>query len=207
MELKIDVSTITNTLNEIDKTFSTCFVKELDFMYIESVPTVLCVENCIGLGFPILKPLYLYCYTELLKPNLSDDTIMKLSRSLLLVKGDLIIAYNFRKRVLSHHKELLNDEIHLLSVIFSKHPKSPAAWEHRRWCYHRKFAVAGRKALLPMELETEKELSRVMAEKYPKNYYAWLHRKWLLQYFTIEQVSYIPFPQLQLMGYCMIATR
>jgi len=46
-----------------------------------------------------------------------------------------------------------------------------------------------------------------MAEKYPKNYYAWLHRKWLLQYFTIEQVSYIPFPQLQLMGYCMIATR
>lgn len=182
------MSEIQEVIEAINKGFSSNAIKEIDFMFTNSTPYVICMENVLGLGMPILKPLYLYCYTELLKKCLSKEITMTLSRCLLLVKGDQIIAYNLRKTYLDGDISLINEEIQLLSVIFTKHPKSPAAWEHRRWCYRQKFQLTERHSLLPMELETEKELSRVMAEKYPKNYYAWLHRKWLLQFLTLDQV-------------------
>ncbi len=176
-------------VDDINNAFAVYAIKEIDFMFTTTAPFVVYMENVLGLSMPILKPLYLYCYTKLLnKASLSKDDIMNFSRCLLLVKGDQIIAYNLRKAVIIGKKDLINEEIQLLSVIFTKHPKSPAAWEHRRWCYQQKLQLIQRVVLLPMEIETERELSRQMAERYPKNYYAWLHRKWLLQYLSFDQV-------------------
>jgi protein prenyltransferase alpha subunit repeat containing protein 1 len=87
--------------------------------------------------------------------------------------------------------------------LFSRHPKSPSAWQHVRWCYIQRLSLrddsseAGKYStwdrrgnyILPAELETEREICRRSAERYPKNYYAWMHRLWLLSQMNCMQVT------------------
>lgn len=163
--------------------------------------------------------------------------IYYLSYTVLAIKGDLFQIYNFRKEFLVYFLSLpspsfsiihpslassssnssiyniklsiLLKELSYLSAVFTKHPKSPAAWEHRRWCIYERHSLLLERnkennnnknidelhnnkkdiQLSLMEIETEKELARIMASKYPKNYYAWTHRQWLLPYMNSVQLD------------------
>ena len=102
------------------------------------------------------------------------------------------MAYSLRKKVLSAQPvAAAAAELVFLQVLFTKHPKSPSSWEHRRWCLLRVHSDGGAGALaLPAAaLAVETTLCAASAEAYPKNYYAWMHRKWLLAYMNLPQLA------------------
>ena len=161
-------------------------------------------ERVLGISSAVLKPVYKAVYQECMRYVSSVKSvdhqescrlatsrweIHSLSKITLLIKGDLSFIYNLRKKLLIEDPNLIPHEIPFTSLVFSKHPKSPSGWEHRRFCYKLKHRMENKLKLLPMELVTEQELCRRSADAYPKNYYAWMHRLWLLQFFSFSQVS------------------
>jgi hypothetical protein len=85
------------------------------------------------------------------------DPLMRLTRALLVVRGDMPAALNARKLMILNEclrtirnnnggggaaaRMLLREEVpgpeselRLLEALFTLHPKSPNAWHHRRWC-------------------------------------------------------------------------
>jgi protein prenyltransferase alpha subunit repeat containing protein 1 len=195
---------------EINRIFEECDVREVDFMPTLEPPYVLFVEHVLGVSMVLLKPLYRSVYQKLMAllvtandvkkaskwdSNVANQlvqqdfwtTALRVTQVVLVVKGDLAVAYNIRKKALLHNPHLLCKEFNFSAAIFSKHPKSPSGWEHRRWCLKQHLQL--RDGLRIGETETEKELCRVMAEKYPRNYYAWMHRLWLLTFMTDDQVG------------------
>lgn len=122
---------------------------------------------------------------------------VSLSSAILIVKGDIPIVHNFRKELLQAGVLELEAELVFLSMLFSRHPKSPSAWEHRRWCLRRlaqqrrgyEEGDAEAVEIPAASIAIEAELCRRSAEAYPKNYYAWMHRLWLLPQMSDEQVN------------------
>ena len=192
-------------------------------MVLSSDESIVLVEHKLGISMAILKPLFKYSITELqkhrsvlLKPIDSISVaeaklICDLSRAILLVKGDFPPALNARKTMISNGILSASGEVQFLNVIFSKHPKSPSAWHHRRWCLQRLFLCSNISTSTSTSSSTstpegDKEWSRdreggdqsgrysfssVVAEEvalcermcdlYPRNYYSWNHRLWLAQ--------------------------
>lgn len=216
-----DLEVLTKEIYDI---FSTHDICEVDFIPSLQPPFIICDGSAFGLAYAILKPLYTYSYkslchyytemkTEKVNHSTQEDqyslsssschhqaVIDRYSLVTLLIKGDLAFAYNIRKTWLRSDLSNLSKELLLLRAIFSKHPKSPAGWDHRRWCYRQRhlqlmslqdtpFHNPTEILLSPTEIETEKEVCRIMGERYPRNYYAWMHRLWLLPQMTIYQVS------------------
>lgn len=64
--------------------------------------------------------------------------LMHNTRGILVVRGDMPAALNARKAVLLYNMNVAvcKEELRLLEVIFTLHPKSPSAWHHRRWVMH-----------------------------------------------------------------------
>lgn len=120
-------------------------------MVLSSDESIVLVEHKLGISMAVLKPLFIYSITELqkhrsvlLKPIdlITPDEaklICNLSRAILLVKGDFPPALNARKVMIENCTLSASREVQFLNVIFSKHPKSPSAWHHRRWCLLRLF--------------------------------------------------------------------
>lgn len=120
------------------------------------------------------------------------DSLMRATRTLLLVNADNATAWNARKRRLSsatsppQQSQSLSAELRFLSFLFSKHPKSSEAWAHRRWTAQRLMdreaegAEETGDALLAL-LRSELSVVEMSAERYPKNYHAWLYRRWIVQ--------------------------
>lgn len=195
---------------EICRVWSTEHVREIDFMPVVSPPYVMFAENTIGISMKIVKDLYLYAYQRFLSVAgesrliSNHDSLMQASLALLTIKADFPMAYNVRKEVLLHEDSLerYGHEIQILHTLFSRHPKSPSAWQHVRWCYTQRQRLRQQQTtnkqidtswspqalLLPSEVETEREICRRSADRYPKNYYAWMHRLWLLPSMTWPQV-------------------
>lgn len=163
-------------------------------------PAIVVVEHKLGISMGILKPLFTYASAEFhvaitrlrSQPAADVPTYRKdcthaldLSKAVLLVKGDIAMVLNFRKEMMLAAIISYESELRFLSMLFTKHPKSPGAWQHRRWCLLHMLADGH-----PVNVELEKDLCRSMAELYPKNYYAWNHRLWLLTHMTRPQVSY-----------------
>lgn len=208
MSIQLSEEQIKVILNEINELFlsSSIVLECVDFMPSVEPPYVLYAEKTIGIAYGVIKPLFRYLYQNSLlalqnynhsnqiMPQSSDTWVELITRVLLLLKGDLSFIYNLRKRIILNNPQYLTKEIPLLKVIFSKHPKSPSGWEHRRWCYYQR--QRGKLDQTPsrefhlslMEVITEQELCKIMAEKYPKNYYAWMHRLWLLPSCEFPQV-------------------
>lgn len=190
-------------------------MREIDFMPVLSPPYVLYAENTMGISMKVIKDLYLYAYQRFLSISnqnrqLSDSaSLMQASLALLTIKADFPMAYNVRKEVLLTEDTLerYGQEIQKLHTLFSRHPKSPSAWQHVRWCYlqRQRLRESSQKKqietiwppgaiLLPSEIETEREICRRSADRYPKNYYAWMHRLWLLPSMTLSQVWSLKIP-------------
>lgn len=179
-------------------------VKEIDFMPVSQPPYVVLESSTLGIAMTQLKSVYAYVYRQLLccieglqrkeAPSSGFEGLWtdlhKYSLVALTIKGDLLIAYTARKKLLAHHPHRLDKEFLLLQAVFSKHPKSPSGWEHRRWCYRQLRGDKSQSFSLSIaEIETERDLCQQMADKYPKNYYAWMHRLWLLPYMTAHQMD------------------
>ena len=124
--------------------------------------------------------------------------IASLSRALLLVKADNVMALNFRKQLVQLGLIPLADELHLSSLSLHLHPKHANSWHHRRWCLARttKFELApsseGCWGLGSQEMQDEElALCHLVAHNCPKNYYTWIHRLWVLQFMDEKQVSFV----------------
>jgi hypothetical protein len=185
-------------LLQIDNIFHDSQVDEVGYMMNTDGPLVLFSDKNLGISTTIVKPLYKYSlvkFSALNKSLHSDFTIadfqhdiISLSRILLIIKGDLPMAFKYRKLLIESNLLSIGDEITFLNILFSKHPKTPSGWFHRRWCLDLNRQRQGRADLTCGEIETEREFCRNMCERNPKNYYAWTYRQWLLSFMTNVQV-------------------
>jgi hypothetical protein len=201
----------------------------------DDVSITVVMDHKLGIAAWALKPIFLHSmpmFMELLatlrkiQPGfLTIDSIRNdqiaaivdkaigLSSAILIVKGDIPIVHNFRKELLEAGALDFEAELLFLSMLFTRHPKSPSAWEHRRWCLRRmninhahiKEGENNRNSAYPYprsswaadappllsagSVAAEAELCRLSAEAYPRNYYAWMHRLWLLPHMSDEQVG------------------
>jgi hypothetical protein len=199
-------------LKDVDDAFtSDPMINELGIIMSSPPPNLILIDHKLGLSCKILKPLFSYAIDEFHSilndvkygrkelSNMSvQDDILRLTRAILLVKGDMPMAYNLRKQLLVSSLLLdVDNELLFLSFLFSHHPKSPSSWQHRRWCLNirnsknkcNKGEVKVTTFLSDVEMNVELDLCTIMSEKYPKNYYSWLHRLWLLQGMNIVQLE------------------
>jgi hypothetical protein len=174
-------------------------------------PVVVLEQHKLGLSAGALRPLFAYAAAEFQtaaarlreRPeaeaaadsdgnSFRQDCIhaLNLSKAVLLVKGDIAMVINFRKEMIVEGITTCADELRFIAVLFTRHPKSPGGWQHRRWCLQR-MLLDGQ----PLDVERELELCSRMAELYPKNYYAWNHRLWVLSHMSAPQVT-LPYPIL-----------
>ncbi|KAJ7978173.1 Protein prenyltransferase alpha subunit repeat-containing protein 1 [Quillaja saponaria] len=116
-----------------------------------------------------------------------ESTVMRHSRSLLLLSPDFLTAWNSRKLVISkkHQLSIFLDELLLSALVLSYSPKSEQAWNHRRWVIK---SISGTCSSLQDIVRKESELVEKIAERTKMNYRAWNHRCWLVSYMTREQV-------------------
>lgn len=154
------------------------------------------IQHNLGLVSYILKPLYIYAMKELQsyinilkdRPIHVDVNILAnlqmLTRTILLIKGDQPIAINYRKLLIKRKFITSNDELIFMNILFTKHPKSPSCWQHRRYCLeHLDNQIQEITALSEIQICTQS------AELYPKNYYAWVHRLIMLKYISLESLE------------------
>ena len=176
-------------LQEIDEAFTIDpDIDEIGLTYdppSSSSHTVL-IDHKLGIYAKSLKKLFKYASGELRKHvtcaaehavNLSAEDLHRLTRAVLIVRGDNPMALHLRKKLLNRQMLPLPAEISLLDMIFLLHPKSPSCWEHRRWILSRLHPHE----LSPSVVDREFQLCSNMADRYPRNYYAWIHRIWLLR--------------------------
>jgi hypothetical protein len=200
-------------LKDVDDAFtSDAMINELGIIMSSPPPNLILIDHKLGLSCKILKPLFSYAIDEFHSilndvrygrkelSNMSvQDDILRLTRAILIVKGDMPMAYNLRKQLLVSGPLLdVDNELLFLSFLFSHHPKSPSSWQHRRWCLNirnsnNKCNKGDVEVVIPFlsdaEMNIELDLCTIMSEKYPKNYYSWLHRLWLLQGMNIVQLE------------------
>lgn len=161
---------------------------ELGVMMTTEPPYIFVVDHKLGVSVSVLKPLFIYSLNKLKEVLLHPDhekfvdDLISLTRSLLIVKGDLPQAFNIRKRLIRQGNLNVVSELLFLKMLFTKHPKSPSSWEHRRWCLSIKYDQTPLDLMTPEDIDKEQQLCTWMADIYPKNYYAWVHRLWLLQF-------------------------
>lgn len=178
-------------------------VCEIGITLDDSLPPVVFVEGNLGIRKDCLKPLFLYALTKLYTLKLQYDPdgkcpkyigeVLSISRIVLIVKGDFPVAYEMRKKLIQRGLCNVSIEIPLTSLIFTRHPKCPSGWQHRRWCIAHRKSEGLLNGLSCSEIESERELCKDMAEKHPKNYYAWVHRLWLIQFMQPVQVTFKTF--------------
>jgi hypothetical protein len=223
----IEIQTIDEIIKEIDlELLIDPFIDELGIIMSPPPPAVVVTQHKMGLSYKIIKPLFSFAITELnilikkykiltksidcIKFNSTlYDRIASISRIALLVRGDIPMVFNLRKDLIQYNIIDVNNELLFLKMLFTKHPKSPSGWQHRKWCLMFKSSpllpslsssppLVGTKCsndkdiiyqkhykyrqLTSEEILVECELCRHMSDIYPKNYYAWCHRLWLLQF-------------------------
>ncbi len=125
----------------------------------------------LGIGMHCMKPLFAHAATRLgaaieaFKADPGDvekrQSLLSLSRAIVLVRGDMPSALNARKEVLltlTVHNEddkacrlkHVEAELQLIAAIFTLHPKSPSGWHHRRWCLSLRHLL---KSIGPLEMK------------------------------------------------------
>ena len=148
---------------------------EFDYVILPTNEDVVCVENKLGVNIKLVKPLFKSCLQAMKAMKESSSSKMDaLTKVLLLLRGDNPMFFNKRKELINDGHTSVEDELYFTSVLFTKHPKSPSGWQHRRWLLQQN--------LRNINTTNELALCSHMAEKYPKNYYAWMHRLWLLNH-------------------------
>ncbi|KAJ1392924.1 hypothetical protein B484DRAFT_439400, partial [Ochromonadaceae sp. CCMP2298] len=199
---------------ELDRIFrSGEEIEEIGFTMDPSLPPVVFMEGNVGIAMTSLKSLFAYALAQLYSLDrqaletkcgaAAAEHVDSITRAVLLVKGDFPTAYIFRKLLIEQGRLRVAYEMHFMALLFTKHPKCPSGWQHRRWCLAQRrqaptttgttsttAATAGTPLhLSASEIESERALCTRMAEKHPKNYWAWQHRLWLLPHLSSVQLE------------------
>lgn len=183
-------------VTELDRILDNNFVDEVGITLDTSLPPIFYVDGKLGIAKTVLKPLFKFALQSVYKFKFStritasehvSKHALSITRLVLLIKGDFPIAFDIRKQLVEVGALPVRDEIAFTSLLYSRHPKCPSGWHHRRWCLLRTARTDNK--LSAAEVETERELTRVMAEKHPKNYYAWMHRLWVVQFMSKYQLE------------------
>ena len=185
-------------LAQLDFILNNHFIDEVGITLDTNLPPIFYTEGKLGLAKTILKPLFQYALESLYELKLHSEACVddvsisahaiSITRVVLLIKGDFPIAYDLRKRLILMGVLTTKDEISFTSLLYTRHPKCPSGWQHRRWCLQL-GKPPNSNSLSLAEVETERELCKSMAEKHPKNYYAWVHRLWVLKYMSMYQLE------------------
>lgn len=187
---------IISRVAELDAILDNNIVDEVGITLDTSLPPIFYMDGNLGIAKTVLKPLFKFALQSVYKFKFSTRVTtceheskhaLSITRLVLLIKGDFPIAFDIRKQLIEVGALPIRDEIAFTSLLYTRHPKCPSGWHHRRWCLLRSTRTDLK--LTAMEVETERELTRVMAEKHPKNYYAWMHRLWVLQYMSKYQLE------------------
>lgn len=126
---------------ELTQSLAILNVDEIGLIPPPCSPNVVVVENKLGISMAILKPLFRYALSEfkllrkLIKANddymyFLDDTSLRhlaaISQAMLLVRGDLPMAWITRKQLIDCKIIRINKELNFLNALFTLHPKSPS---------------------------------------------------------------------------------
>ncbi len=82
-------------------------------------------------------------------PAESVTALLCSTRALLFVNADNYTAWNARKKLLLLQHLTARDELRLLDLIFSKHPKSAESWAHRYAAHYQSCPVSQHVVLAP----------------------------------------------------------
>ncbi|KAJ3240746.1 Protein prenyltransferase alpha subunit repeat-containing protein 1 [Chytriomyces hyalinus] len=136
--------------------------------------SVIVVEGNLGIAANHIEPLWRHAhalYFAATNPiDKRDSSIL-----LLLFNPELYSAWNVRKALLKTGTVTLSNELALVNLVLSKHPKRPAAWAHRAWLLPQLVS-----ATLPEHIDAfyaaELEACRKAALRHRMNYHAWTYR-------------------------------
>ena len=187
---------MSDILSCIDGIFEKEEIKEVGITMDSSLPSVISVEGNLGISLTAIKPLMRYVLTEFKDTvkNIRSDPenlhklsskLRSLTRAMLLIKGDIPMALNYRKRLMEVNEVSSAKEVELSTILLNKHPKHSNLWQHRRWCHAQCFRTCPCKIL---DIENEAALCTKIAQNTPKNYHTWVHRLWILQFMSPQQV-------------------
>jgi len=141
---------------------------------------LLLVDHKLAIAYWCVTTLYQHVFelSKKLAPHISSkaEELKDASRAVLLISPDCYTVLNMRKEMIKAGALHPAEEIRLLNLIFSKHPKSGEAWAHRRWVLEQLDWQEFLKAA-----HSEIQIAGRTAEVYPKNYYSWTHRLWVLE--------------------------
>eukprot|EP00050_Salpingoeca_kvevrii_P020478 m.99061 g.99061 ORF g.99061 m.99061 type:complete len:375 (+) comp8880_c0_seq2:101-1225(+) len=165
-------------------------IDELGFVICDPalLPSPVLVEGLkLGLPYACATALYEHAHGEFqrLRSSVgegesqndeSDRCLLEATRALVMVNASNYSAWNARKQLIQRGVLVPTDELALMDLVFTKHPKSPDAWAHRRWVLAAMPAGPQRTAAVARDLA----LCNRIAEAYPKNYYSWTHRQWVV---------------------------
>lgn len=68
-------------------------------------------------------------------------------------------------------------EVKLLNLLSTKHPKSEESWSHRRWLLHFTEKLNIDKQLFKKLCKLDMTVCERCAKLYPRNYFAWAYRR------------------------------
>ncbi|KAJ3130976.1 Protein prenyltransferase alpha subunit repeat-containing protein 1 [Physocladia obscura] len=146
----------------------------------------LLVEKNLGVPANAIEPLMRYAhfvfFSILPKINLESLTETDLteldrsSRCLLLLNPEIYSAWNARKKLLCLKSLSISEELALVDLVLSKHPKRPSAWTHRAWLLPK--VLDSTKTLIEREqfLKQEIKVCNQAAQRHRMNYHAWTYR-------------------------------
>ena len=162
-------------------------------------------DNKLGLSYFIIPDLYSYCFDSFQKSSKEDEDILKWTKIILLINAENYTVWNHRKSYVvkclkslnlstNEKQSLIQNELKLLSLIFTKHPKSVEAWSHREFTLKHLYSILSQQysatsdstlALEPIykALINESALCEKILHYYAKNYYCWTFRYKVLTLF------------------------
>ena len=177
-------------------------IDEIDVIFVTNPPLLLKIGTKIGISHQIVKEMIkcaMLSFQKILKTSSSSssssssvnsdlDEMLKLMLTILVIKGDMPIILNARRRLVMGKKIMdLEDEIKFIDIILYRHPKSPSLWEYRRFILQQLSSSSSSSS--SSFISAEIKCCEKMCDKYSRNYYGWNHRLWLsINYFTTKEL-------------------
>eukprot|EP00472_Partenskyella_glossopodia_P002901 CAMPEP_0197522960 /NCGR_PEP_ID=MMETSP1318-20131121/7995_1 /TAXON_ID=552666 /ORGANISM="Partenskyella glossopodia, Strain RCC365" /LENGTH=398 /DNA_ID=CAMNT_0043075497 /DNA_START=54 /DNA_END=1247 /DNA_ORIENTATION=- len=181
-------------------------IDELGFLVLEKKsPEFILEQHKLGISFWCIPLIYSYTnklFAAVLKSADISGTIgasatkalHSTTRCLVLINPDNHTCWNVRKILIQQGSVSMESELKLLSLVFTKHPKSGIAWSHRRWILRQiePFRPIGtnasRKSIYQHPaFQVEMSLCEYNAGHNKNNYYAWTHRLWVFEHTSQDQ--------------------
>lgn len=113
-------------------------IDEMDFL-ITSEAQFVHVEHKLGIPYPLATVLYNAAHERFLRlqtkqEDFTDESVIQITRAMLLVNGACQSAWNARKKVLSLVPAMYDAELQFAALVLTRHPKSGEIWSHRCVC-------------------------------------------------------------------------